>query len=143
MFGDDTSLSPLALIEAKIQSRISDFLRLKETLVNLSQNDSVIISERSKSLFSVQIGLESDLVTALGNIEKFKQGSWTFSDVASLTLFYYNLEKQITDVNGLQAQASGVAQSGLGWLSWLPWVLVLGIPVGLLVSKISKRNRGD
>ncbi len=143
MLGDNYVLSPLNQIAAKIQTRIATFLLLKDTLVQLSKNESVVISERAKSLFESQTKLEGDLATVLGDIEKFKQGSWTFSDITSLTTFYYQMESHIKDVKDLQQQASGVAPSGSGWLTWLPWVVIIGIPVALLTKagKIFKGGR--
>lgn len=142
MLGENLLLNPLTQIEAKIQSRIATFLLLKETLVKLSRSDSVVISQQARSLLTVQSSLEGDLAKVLGDLEKFKQGAWTFSDVARLSSFYYLMENHIKDVGKLQQESKGVVESGLNLGDWVPWAVMIGLPLGILgVSKFLSKGR--
>ncbi len=140
MLNDNSILSPLAAVETKIQNRIVIFLALKDTIRKLGQSKSPIVSQQAAALWAKQRELETGLAAALGDIEKFKQGVWTFSDIGNLTTFYFQMETQIADVRALEKQDAGVAPTGTDWSTWLPWLLV-GIPGYFVAKSLISRGR--
>jgi len=103
------SLHPLEVIEGKIQSKIAQFLSLKEPLINLKAHPSISIQDRAVELLAMQKILEEELANVLINIEQFKSGAWNFGEVAQVGDFANRLFGQISDVQKLQQQ---VNQSG-------------------------------
>lgn len=142
MLSEDSLLSPLVTIESKIQSRVAEFLALKETIRKLGGSPSPIISNQAAALWAKQKMLEEELSGALSKIERLKQGAWTFSDISSLTAFYVKMETHSQEVEDLAKKASGVAPPTDSWTEWVPWALVLGVPAFFLVKHlISPRGR--
>lgn len=98
----------LALVEAKIQSRIAKFLTLKEILVKLTMVVNANIVSRARTLLAVQDQLQKNLTQALLDIEELKKIGWSITGITSLSAFYYLIEKQIKDVGQLQSDAGPI-----------------------------------
>ena len=136
-------LNPVDVIAAKIQSRIAIFLTLKETLIGLINQGSVSVSSNATELYTVQGVLESRLNKALADIDKFKSGAWTLSDVATLTMFYTDMEKHIKNVHNLEKE-SGITITPGGLMpqdaaKYIPWLIGLGIAGTIAIVLMRRR----
>lgn len=126
------ALNPVDVIAAKIQSRIATFLTIKERLIGLINQGSISVSSKATELYTVQRVLESQLNQALNKIEVMKSGSWTLSDVASLGVFYSEMEKQIKNVQKLEEESGititlGIDPSPQDAAKLIPWLVVGGV----------------
>lgn len=131
-----SDLNPVDVIAAKIQTRIATFLSLKEPLITLTKYPIDSISSEANDLYTVQGVLESQLADNLKLIDVMKSGAWNFSNVASLGVFYSEMEKHITNVHKLQDKA-GITVQPEGLLPqdiapYLPWILGGGVTIALL-----------
>ncbi|MBT9168123.1 MAG: hypothetical protein DDT19_01468 [Syntrophomonadaceae bacterium] len=119
----ESGLSPLLIIEGKIQTRISRFLSLKEILVNLiRRHSSPVIRDRAQILLNTQVALEKSSKEVFATINILKSGAWTFSDISRLGQFYYSIERQIKNVSSLQ-QESLRGRQEVPSISYLPYLL--------------------
>lgn len=102
------------ILEGKIESRMAQFLMLKEKLSKL-----VLIpktKDRANILLAVQLKLETDLRTSLDTIDAVKAGKYDIGDIALVGAFYWAMEKQIKDVEALEREAGGVSAPSPAWL---------------------------
>jgi len=96
-------LTELDWIKSKIQSRIGEFLLLKEKLLKIKSTSlDLNIQAEAESLLSKQKSLEDDLTKAQKIIEKIELGLYSLSDIAFLGTTYYQMEKHISDVKDLE-----------------------------------------
>lgn len=126
----------LALIEAKIQSRIAKFLTLKEILVKLTIVANADIVSRAKTLLAVQDHLQKNLTQALLDIEELKKTGWSITGLASLGAFYALMEKQIKEVGQLQSDAGTAPGITAAIPSWLAPMAIAGV---LLIIFLGRR----
>lgn len=90
---------------SKIQSRVGIFLTLRERLKKIeSQTLDLNIKTRAQELLTVQDVLEEEFQNVLSVIERIKSGSLSFSDIAKVGSFYYEMESQISDVENLESK---------------------------------------
>ncbi|HDK42444.1 MAG TPA: hypothetical protein ENG87_03635 [Candidatus Pacearchaeota archaeon] len=136
----DVSLNPLNILEAKIQTRIAKFLLAKETLLNLSKNQSLSIRSKAKELYSIQTILENKLNNVLNKIDVLKKGSWTFSDIAEISSFYLSMDRHISNVNKLSDEANKTisVKDPKEALSYLKWLFIIG--TGLSFMSLFRRR---
>ena len=132
-----TELSPLLTIEAKIQSRIGKFLLLKEKLMKLMKSPIITVRDKATLLMMTQDRLQEELRKALNSIEVMKQGVWSFSDITGLGTFYYEMEKQIRDVDKLESEASTYvpAETTTEKLAkYAPWIFLIGASAAVVTA---------
>ncbi|MEM4360096.1 MAG: hypothetical protein QXT45_06170 [Candidatus Bilamarchaeaceae archaeon] len=131
-------LTPVQRIEAEIQSKVAEFLGLKQRLVKLIQNPSLEIRSKAQGLYAVQQQLEGQLQEALKTIDNIKKGAWSFGDVLSLTDFSTRMLDQIKNVKSLESSAGGVQEVESGFGLWFPF---LAFVVGsvLVLSFVMRR----
>ena len=100
------ALSPLDVIEGKIQGKVGTFLSLKAPINTMRQHPSLQIKEQAAGLFASQRLLEKELTETLDRIEHFKSGAWTYGDVISIGSFAARMTQQVNKVQSLQRQAN-------------------------------------
>lgn len=105
------SLSPLELVEGKIQKEVGEFLQLKSSLNWLRGSQKLEIAGEAEALTVKQRQLEADLAIVLDNLEQFKSGAWDMGSLASTANFAYELVKQIDDVKDLEKKAYASGES--------------------------------
>jgi len=121
-------LSPVDDISAKIQSKIAKFLMLKEKILELTKSPSVSISTKARVLFKQQEYLEKKLNVSLKQIEQMKEGSWSFSNIASLGMFYASMEKHVKKVKKLDDENKNVVKPALSIIPELtPVIIGIGV----------------
>ena len=131
-----SNLSPIIDLEAKIQSKVANFLILKERIVNLVRYPSPSIQTKAKELLIIQNQLEKKLQEVLDTIDVIKSGSWSFSNIIDISSFYARMEKQFSEVNKLEKSTKKhipVSEMSLMDYKWL-----LPIGAGLVLYKIFK-----
>lgn len=121
-------------IEARIQSRVGEFLMLKADLNRLRTSSDPLIKEEANALYEDQIEAEGQLKGALAAIEEFKTGGYSFSALSVATSGAVAIERQIKAVRALKARAMGSTASA-GITSYWKYALI-GVGVWWLYKKI-------
>jgi hypothetical protein len=129
----------LSDVEAQIQSEVGVFLQLKSKLQEMVRSPVLTISDKAQQLLTTQNQLETELQPALEGVQS---GSMGLSDILSAGGFFYSMEKQISDVNDLYNEYSGLGSSAKASLisgvpDWL--VYVAGFGILLVITKKSRR----
>ncbi len=130
--------SEIQVIEAKVQSRVADFLKCKEILINLSQSSNVEIRTEATGLLAQQKKLEDELSNVLKIIERVKSDIYSISDIIQAGSFAALMEKHIRNVEDLQKKAQSLGaepiKAGLIDSSKLVWIL-LGFGILAWISR--------
>ena len=132
------------LLEAKIQSRIADFLALKKPLLDLTQNLIPSINSKAKSLYQNQAILEKELQDNLKKIETMKTSGLDFGTVAQIGTFYAMMEKHIGDSHKFMdlAKQNTVQETGItdprDAVPFIKWVGLAGL-VGMVALGLRRR----
>jgi len=79
MLSESWSDKLIASVESKIQSKVSQFLALKEPLTKMTYHPNSEISNRAKQLLSGQVTLELKLQTSLALINDMKTSGFDLS----------------------------------------------------------------
>lgn len=140
-------LSPVDVIEGKIQGQVAIFLGLKPRINQLRVSPNLEIREQAAALMVKQSALEADLQDALQRINQFKLGVWGFSDIIFLGGFANSMLNQIRDVDRLelrakQAPSQMTAEQAAGAMLSTPAMIGLGILAfsWLMGSRFIKRR---
>ena len=97
-------------VEGKIQSRIADFLKLRESLFQIQYYPDQAIAGKAQELLTQQQFLEDQLTSALATINSAKQGAdLSTGDITRLGLFYNDMDSQIKNAKNLMNVAAGIA----------------------------------
>jgi len=127
-------------IEARIQARIGEFLGNKAKLLEMQRSSILTIQSKATELLGSQIQLEDALSnTITPMIDRAKQGSYSVSDILQGGAFYYQMDSQISDVNDLWNQYTGLAPQEAGIFSG--WTLPVLLAVGVFFY-VSRKKRG-
>ena len=118
MLGQDEIIAD---VKGLIQSKVGAFLQLRTKLQEMSRSPVLTISDKANQLLPNQTQLETDLPVA---IEKADIGS--FSDLVFAGAFYFQMDKQITDVDDLWNEYKGLGSSAQASLisgipNWFLW----------------------
>jgi len=98
-------LTNIDWIKSKIQSRIGTFLLLKEKLLKIKSTSlDLNVQAKAEALLERQKSLEEDLSKAQKIIEQINLGVYSLSDIVFLGTTYYEMEKQISDVEDLEQE---------------------------------------
>lgn len=99
------ALSPLEVIEGKIQAKVARFLSLKSMINRLRGSSQINIKAKAEGLYIKQLQLETALNVNLQAIEQMKKGPWDMGSVVRIGGFAMELHKQINAVDDLQQNA--------------------------------------
>ena len=117
----------LTAIEAKVQDRVGAFLGLKSRIGRMQSSQSLTLRDKATELMKRQVLLEEELKGALARIENVKKGAYTISDMTAVGAFATAMERQIKDVEALEA-GSGMTR-GIP-IPWLPLLVLAGLGIG-------------
>ena len=98
-------VSPIALVEGKLQAEVGKFLMMKAVLVKLQSDVSFDIRKDANLLLQNQYQLEKDLQTGMNIITAMKTGSYTISDIATVGNIAYEIANHTKKVQALQTKA--------------------------------------
>ena len=102
--------SEIEEIEARIQSRVGEFLSAKKKIMDIvSTTPNAEIRTEASGLLATQKELEEQLPGALATIEKVKADVYSISDVINTGSFAVLMEKQVRDVEDLVRKSQGLA----------------------------------
>lgn len=131
-------LSPKSIVEAKIQSRVAEFLGLKEKLLRLSASTNLSLAKKASNLLITQKVVESDLTSLQPTIDKIKQGLYSFTDLAKLTKLGVEIEAQIEASKNLIRSAGGLPELP-ELFSWKT-LLIGGIGITSLIYFLKRKK---
>lgn len=144
MLNDNALLSALESVKAKIQSKVANFLLLRERLVSLTQSPNLTVASEAARLLAQQSSLEGMLSENLARMQAMSQGSWSMGDISDLTIFYLNMESHRKEVESLGSQnaKSGTvsASAGGGFSDYIPWIILAGVGVVMVSAYKSQRR---
>ncbi len=121
-------------IQGLLQSRVADFLKLRNQLNEMVRSPVLTISDQANSLLITQTQLETDVPLA---ISKAQTGGT--EDLLSATVTYGMMEKQIYDVGSLWGDYTKLGSSAkASYIPGIPnWALyVVG---GFIAWKMIRR----
>lgn len=134
-------VSPITLVEGKLQAEVGKFLMMKAELVKLQSHGDFDVRKNANLLLTRQYQLEKDLQTGLNTIEVMKSGAYTVSDITKVGQIAYEINKHSKAVNALKARAAGAgtitAPSGV---SSLPMAAIVAAGVGLIALGVFSRR---
>ena len=109
-------VSPITLVEGKLQAEVGKFLMMKAVLVKLQSSASFDIRKQANLLLQDQYRLETDLQTGMNIINGMKTGSYTISDIAKVGNIAYEIANHTKRVQDLQSQSdkSGITAISQG-----------------------------
>lgn len=120
-------LSPLEVIEGKIQARVARFLAKKADIQALRAHPLLSIREEAARLYEKQKVLEGQLQETLKRIERMKAGAWSYGDVLEIGSFAADMEKHVREVEKLQEQTRGETKTeapmGIGSIPTWGWIV--------------------
>ncbi|MCL6542091.1 MAG: hypothetical protein K6T87_16160 [Roseiflexus sp.] len=93
---------------SRIQSRIGIFLTLKDRIIRIRNTTlDLNLKTEAEGLLQKQLTLEKDLAEGLKEIENIKAGLYSISSILKLGTLYYEIEKQIREVDELEKMWAG------------------------------------
>jgi hypothetical protein len=122
-------------VQGLIQDKVAALLQLRTKLQEMSRSPVLTISDKANQLLPVQTELENALTPTL---EKAQSGD--LIAIGEAGVYYYRMEKQITDVNDLYAEYTGLGSSAkASMIPGIPnWVLYAG--GAFIVWRLIKRR---
>jgi hypothetical protein len=93
-------------VQGLIQSRVGTFLQLRTQLQEMSRSPVLTISDKASQLLPTQTQLETDLPDAIARAQ-----TGSLVDLAFAGAFYYQMDKQISDVTDLWNEYKGLGSS--------------------------------
>ena len=99
-------VSPITLVEGKLQAEVGKFLMMKAVLVKLQSDVSFDIRKQANLLLQDQYRLEADLQTGMNIINAMKTGAYTISDIAKVGNIAYEIANHTKKVQDLQSKAA-------------------------------------
>lgn len=110
-------------VQGLIQDKVAALLQLRTKLQEMSRSPVLTISDKANQLLPVQTELENALTPTL---EKAQSGD--LIAIGEAGVYYYRMEKQITDVDDLYAEYTGLGSSAkASIIPGIPnWVLYAG-----------------
>lgn len=105
MLGQEESVIT-GTIQGIIQDKVAALLQLRSKLQEMSRSPVLTVSDKANQLLPVQTELETNLSPTL---EKAQSGD--LLAIGEAGVYYYRMKKQITDVNDLYAEYTGLGSS--------------------------------
>ncbi len=136
------TLSPIADIEAKIQSRVAIFLSMKQLIIN-TRKVVIQIPDKAKaeSLYNKQVLLETQLQKALADIDKVKAGAYTYSDILGVGRFYWDMENHIKAVKGFAEEKNIIEPTKSGTWDWAAkYIPIMAGAIGIYYAVSGRRK---
>ena len=99
-------VSPVSLVEGKLQAEVGKFLMMKQVLVKLQTDASFDIRKEANLLMNEQYKLEQDLQTGLNIINAMKTGSYVISDIARVGNIAFEINNHTKKVQALQEKST-------------------------------------
>lgn len=104
-------VSPITLVEGKLQAEVGKFLMKKADLVKMQSDASFEVRQQANLLLTDQYRLEADLQTGMNIINQMKTGTYVLSDIAKVGNIAYEIANHSKKVDELKKKATSPVAS--------------------------------